>query len=361
VAEGDIQQRKSDHLEIVAGQDVAHPVGSLLDEVTLVHNALPEIAFGLTNISCEFLGKRLSAPLLITSMTGGTRRGAELNRALASAANELGIAFAVGSQRVILRHPERMVDFSVRSQMPTGVLLGNIGGQQLIKQPPDVAMDLMYAIEADGMCIHLNPAHELAQDDGDRNFHKIIEAIAQLAQNIGDRLIVKETGAGLAPNVVQLLVEAGVRYVDVSGAGGTSWPRVESYRAQDPHCRAVAETYSGWGIPTAAATALARRTGGENLFVIGSGGVGTGLDVAKLIALGADLAGIARYVLLAYLQGGYQGLLDYLAGVIHELRAALLLTGCKNLGQLRSIPRVTGGRLREWLNAYENGPGTNRV
>ncbi len=348
-----ILKRKADHLRIVAEEDVEHRGTTLLECVQLIPEALPELALDEIDTQVEFFGKRLSAPLMITSMTGGAERGGELNRALARAAAGAGIAFAVGSQRVLLGHPDRLPEFAVRAAIPDGVLLGNIGAQQLREHPPARIAELVSMIDGDGICVHLNAAHELAQVDGDRDFRGLRELIAQLNEQLDGRVLVKETGAGISSTTVRLLAGRGISFIDVAGAGGTSWPKVESYRAGADLARVIGETFSDWGMPTAACIIGARRRARYDTCIVGSGGIVTGLDAARAIACGANLAGVARAVLLAYLADGAAGAGAFLARLTHELKVAMLLIGCRDLAALREAPRVYTGALRDWLATPE--------
>jgi isopentenyl-diphosphate delta-isomerase len=352
MVDGGIQQRKADHLRIVAEEDVAHARGTLLDCVQLAPSALPEMAFDEIDASCEFFGKPLNAALMITSMTGGVDQASALNRDLASVAGKHGIAFAVGSQRVLLKNPERLPDFAVRDQIGDGVLLGNIGAQQLTQYPPERIIKLIEMIDADGICVHLNPAHELAQDAGDCDFRGQLQAIRELGKELGGRVVVKETGAGLSPGTVHRLrlLDQSIKYIDVAGAGGTSWPKAESYRANEPLARAIGESFSEWGWPTAVCLLAAGQNKDYVTGLIGSGGIATGLDAARAIACGADLVGIARAVLLAYLEKGITGADSYLSRVIHELRAAMLLTGSRTVEILKNAQRIYTGELAVWLD-----------
>jgi len=345
-----IQQRKADHVRIVLSKDVAHQGGSLLDCVQLVHNALPELALSEIDTSCEFFGKRLSAPLMITSMTGGGDRTGDLNHQFAQSAGRANIAFSVGSQRVLLEHPERLGDFAVRAEMEDGVLLGNIGAQQLVAYSAARIVELTQMIQADGMCVHLNPAHELAQQGGDRDFRGQLAAIAEIVEKLDGRVLVKETGAGMSPEVAARLWQAGVRYLDVAGAGGTSWTKVERHRKGDHLSKAIAGVYGDWGIPTAAAVIGARRACGDGPCIIGSGGLWTGLDAAQALACGADLAGYARAALSTAGSSEQRSIELFVQNTIHELQVAMLLTGCADLAALRQAPRVYTGTLLEWLS-----------
>ena len=353
MADPDIKQRKSEHLKIVAGSDVAHSGTSLLEDVHLLHDAVPELDVAELDLKTPFFGKTLAAPLMITSMTGGAEMAATLNQGLAAVCGRLGIGFAVGSQRVIFEHPETVKDFAVRKQIgPDGVLLGNIGAVQLLEIPVEKVVGLVKAIEADGLCVHLNAAQELVQVDGNRKFKGILEALDRLLILLNGRVLVKETGAGLSPGALEKLRRSGVPYVDVSGAGGTSWTRVESHRKVNGDLRRTGEVLADWGVPTAFSTAAARRILAKETTVIASGGIRDGLDVARALALGADIAGVARMALLPFLTDGEEGAEEYLRALLNELVTTMVLTGCRTPGELRKAPKVIDGRLASWMDAY---------
>ncbi|MBD3218336.1 MAG: type 2 isopentenyl-diphosphate Delta-isomerase, partial [candidate division Zixibacteria bacterium] len=274
-------ERKNQHLQIVMESDVVHQDSTMLEEVHLLHNALPELNLDDIELETEFFGKKLKAPLMITSMTGGADFAEKLNFGLAEAAEMHGIAFAVGSQRVMLRHPEVSSHFAVRNAIPNGVLLGNIGAVQLEEYPLGKIVGLVEQIEADGICVHLNPGQELMQAEGHRNFRGILERIARLVELLDGNVLVKETGAGISPQVLERLASIGVRYIDISGAGGTSWTKVESYRAQSKILRSAGKTFSNWGVPTAYSLINARKSISDDVCLIGSGGIENGLDSAR--------------------------------------------------------------------------------
>jgi isopentenyl-diphosphate Delta-isomerase len=346
-------QRKADHMRLAARPGAQHHGTTLLECVRLIHQALPELALSEIDLSTEFFGKRLKLPLMITSMSGGTEDGARLNRELAQAAAAAGSAFAVGSQRVMLRHPERQADFDVRRFLPPGaVLLGNIGAQQLAEYAPEQIANLAAAIDADGLCIHLNAAHELAQDAGERSFKNLLHHIALVADKLDGRVLVKETGAGLSPEALLKLRDAGVIYVDVAGAGGTSWPKVELMRAETPAARLAGEVLADWGLPTAFCTIAAARTLPDSARIVASGGIRSGLDAARALACGAHLAGLAAPVLSAWLDGGQPAVAALIARLETELRILLLLTGCRTVADLHRAPRVYVGELSDWLASY---------
>jgi isopentenyl-diphosphate Delta-isomerase len=342
-------KRKDAHLDLCATGDVEPAENStLLECVRLVHCAMPEMAAEDVDLSTEFLGKRLRYPLLITGMTGGTERAGAVNRDLALLAERHGLAFGVGSQRAMAENPKMESTFAVRHVAPTMPLLGNIGLYQAVNLGVDGVRRLADAIGADGMALHLNAGQELTQPEGDRDFrggYKIVEA---LVRAFGARLLVKETGCGIGPEVARRLVELGVRNIDVSGLGGTSWVRVEQLRATGVQAQVGAE-FSSWGIPTAAAIASVRRAVGPECRLVASGGLRTGLDAAKVIALGANVAGMALPLFRAQQAGGLEGAERALAAILSGLRQALVLTGSANCADLQRKPRVIVGQLKDWL------------
>ncbi len=344
-----IQQRKADHLRIIAGEQVESGRTTLLECVNLVHQALPELDLKQIDTSTGFFGKRLELPLMITSMTGGTERAGELNRGLARVAAGCGVAFATGSMRVLFRYPERLSDFAVRKEIPDGVLLGNIGGQQLVEYSVGGVIELTEKIEADGICVHLNPAHELAQDEGDTEFAGVLDAIGELTGALPGRVLVKEVGCGMSPQVVTALLDRNVSYIDVAGRGGTSWPKVESYRQDAAPADTTGGVLSEWGVPTAVGVAVANEMRREGTVVIASGGIRSGLDIARAIALGADLAGVAKPILDAFENGGETTVIEYINRLGRDLKAAMLLSGCADIAALRQARAVVTGELKDWL------------
>jgi len=351
----DIHQRKLDHIALCTTGDVqATDHFGLWHEVQLVHNALPELAMEELDLSTRFLDHTLRAPLMVTGMTGGPEEAGRINLGVAQACAALGIAFGVGSQRVITRDLASVSTFKVRSVAPDLVIFGNLGVNQVRDLGIDRARALVEAIEADYLAVHLNPAQELAQPGGeaDHNFRQGYETIARLVDALQGRVLVKECGTGLSPAVVARLAAVGVRAVDVSGSGGTSWVKVEALRAEGRQAR-LGALFADWGIPTAAAVAGAAGLGPQ---IVASGGVGDALAVARALALGADVAGCARPVLQAFQAGGVDGARDFLEELVAGLRMAMLLTGCRRPTELRHVPRVIGPRLQTWLNAWETRP-----
>lgn len=344
-----IEQRKTDHLDLCAEGDVGFLAKTtLLEEVELEHDALPELCVDELELGVELFGKALRAPLVIAAMTGGTERAGEINRALAEVAERRGYGFGLGSQRAMQRRAEAADSYRVRAHAPTTLVLGNLGGVQAATMPTSEIADLVGSISADALCVHLNPAMELVQPGGDRDFRGVLGALERLARELPVPVVAKETGSGLGARAVKKLARAGVRHVDVSGAGGTSWVAVEMHRATGRE-RALGEALRDWGVPTAASVALCRRARPKLETIIATGGLSTGLDVARALALGASAAGIARPVLQAYVAGGTAEVERYLDGVEAELRAVMLLVGAKSVAKLRRVPRVLGPRLTRWL------------
>jgi isopentenyl-diphosphate delta-isomerase len=345
-----ISDRKRSHLDVCEQAPVEYAgKTTLLEQVDLVHDALPELAVDEVDVSVELLGKRLRAPLLVTGMTGGTPEASEINRDLASVAESCGIAFGLGSQRAMQRSPELAYTFEVRSHAPTTLILANLGIVQAARQSSEAVGRLVDAVGADALCLHLNPAQELIQAGGDRDFRGGLDAVARLVRELPVPVVVKETGCGISRRVAARLVQAGVTTVDVSGAGGTSWVKVETVRAE-AEGRALGEVFADWGIPTAAAVLGARAVG---LACIASGGIRTGLDAAKVIALGARVAGVALPVFRAYREGGLAAARTFVERLVTELRTAMVLTGSRNLDALGRVPTVLGPALRAWVLAEE--------
>jgi isopentenyl-diphosphate delta-isomerase len=343
----DISQRKREHLDLCA----TGPVGfrdttTLLECVRLVHDALPELSLDDLDTSTVVLGKRLRAPIVIAAMTGGTDEAAEVNRALAALAEARGYGFGLGSQRAMHRREGVSWTYKVREVAPTTLVLGNVGMVQAREMTSPQLRELAAGVGADALCIHLNPAMELVQPGGDRDFRGGVALFARAVEELGVPVVAKETGNGISPRAAAKLRAAGVQHVDVSGAGGTSWVGVETLRAE-AGARRLGEALWDWGVPTGASVAACAAQGFET--VIATGGVATGSDVARAIALGASAAGIARPTLKALREGGREGVERFLDDVERELRAVMLLTGSKDLAALRKAPRMITGSLRDWM------------
>ncbi len=332
--------RKDEHLDLVlaqaAGRDPA--AGGGFDGLVLEHCALPEIDLDEVDLSTRFLGRSLRAPLLISAMTGGPARAEAINRHLAEAAEALGIAFAVGSQRVAIEGSGHSgIDRSLRRLAPGVPLLANLGGAQLAAGwGADQARRAVAMIEADALVIHLNPLQEALQPEGDSRWRGVLGGIEGLVRDLGVPVVVKEVGAGLSARVARRLVDVGVSVVDVAGFGGTNWAAVEAARTLETTARAVAEGFASWGLPTPAAIA-AVRAACPHVTVVGSGGIRDGIDAAKAIRLGADVVGQAGPNLKAALQST-EAVVQAISATIRQLRIACFCTGSADLAALREVP-----------------------
>jgi isopentenyl-diphosphate delta-isomerase len=341
------EKRKRDHLVLCAEDRVRFQTKTtLLEQVGLIHRALPELGLDDIHLSTTFLGKSLLAPLWISAMTGGTDGASRFNLDMAGVAEELGLGFCLGSMRPMLEDPSRRPDFDVRTAAPTALVMGNVGVTELIRrghQPILVALD---QIGADGLTVHLNPAMELFQPGGDRDFKGAIDAIARLIENHPDLpVVVKETGCGLSFQDGTHLAKIGVKRVEIGGAGGTSWVGVETLRTTGAKAR-LGEMLWDWGIPTAVSTAWLVDQGFE---VVAAGGVRTGLDVARALALGAGLCGLAAPVVQAYHLDGLTGVKALLSEILDGLRCVMLLCGVRRPSEMARVPRVLGSTLDQWI------------
>lgn len=295
-----IEQRKADHIQINLQQDVRSALTTGLENYRFIHEALPELDLARIAPSLSLLGRRLAAPILISSMTGGTKTAGEINERLARAAQEVGVAMGVGSQRAALEQPEVIPTFSItRKVAPDILLFANLGAVQL-NEGYDIehcrrALDML---AADALILHLNPLQEAVQDGGDTNFAGLARKIETICRKLEVPVIVKEVGWGISERTAKLLADCGVFAIDVAGAGGTSWSQVEMHRAPNEFTRQLAATFVGWGIPTAESIQHVKRAAPE-MTIFASGGLKDGLDIAKCIALGATLGGMAGQFLKA--------------------------------------------------------------
>lgn len=346
--------RKDDHIlyALLSGSQFTRKT-AWFEHVEFVHTAVPEIDFSEASVSTDFLGFKLRAPMLIAGMTGGTPLAKKLNAIFARAAEEFGIALGVGSQRVALEAPEVRDTFSVVRETAVSVpVIANIGASQLVEGLSlDALESLVDMVEADALAVHLNPLQEVLQPEGEAKYAGFLERLKELVELSPVPVIVKETGAGVSREAAAKLAAAGVRGIDVGGAGGTSFAMVEGLRALsmgDELLRQLAEDFAEWGIPTAASI-LEVKSAAAGLFVVATGGLRSGIDAAKALRLGADLCGFAHPVLRAAFDGGYEGVARYLRRVIEGLRRALFLTGSRNIAELKRAPVVVRGELREWI------------
>ncbi|MBE9019302.1 type 2 isopentenyl-diphosphate Delta-isomerase [Chroococcidiopsidales cyanobacterium LEGE 13417] len=329
------ESRKADHLRICIEQDVqCQSVTNGLERYRFTHTCLPELNRGDIDLTTTFIGKKLGAPLLISSMTGGTEQAGIINRRLAEVAQHYKIAMGVGSQRVAVEKPQVADTFAVRSLAPDIPLFANLGAVQLnYEYGLEQCLRVVDILEADALILHLNPLQECIQPRGDVNFCGLLDKIEKLCTKLPVPAIAKEVGNGISGDMAQKLINAGIAAIDVAGAGGTSWAKVESERAETAMQRRLGLTFADWGIPTAECITNVRQVA-PNIPLIASGGLRHGLEVAKAIALGADLAGLAMPFLRAAADS--ESTLHALAEVlIAEITTVLFCTGNADLQQLK--------------------------
>ena len=331
----EIENRKSEHLRVCIEEDVEfQQLTNGLEKYRFTHCCLPELDRSDIELGTTFLGKSLKAPILISSMTGGTELAHLVNTRLATVAQRYGLAMGVGSQRIALEQPELAPTFAVRSLAPDILLLANLGAVQLnYGCGLEDCLKLVELLEADALILHLNPLQEWVQSGGDSNFKGLLAKIEQICAQLPVPVIAKEVGNGISAPMAKKLIEAGVAAIDVAGAGGTSWAKVESQRAKDNRQRHLGQVFADWGLPTAECI-TAIRSLNSTIPLIASGGLKNGLDLAKSIALGADLGGLARPFLVAAIES--EAAVDELVKfLIAELEIVLFCTGNPNLSALK--------------------------
>lgn len=338
-----ISDRKLEHLLICKNYDVEFKDKTTgFEDIELVHNALPEVDKNEIDLSTSVFGKKLDSPLFITAITGGHPAAKDVNKQLAIVAEEHNIALGVGSQRAACEHPELADTYSVvRENAPDCLLVGNIGAPQL-----NLANKAVEILDADILAIHLNPLQESIQPEGDIDARGFLELISKITDLVDIPVMAKETGCGISAETAKQLVNAGISFIDVEGAGGTSWAAVETYRSDD---RYYGELFWDWGIPTAISTAEV--VNAVDVPVISSGGIRSGLEAAKAIALGADSVGMALPFLKKSIS---QEELNQLINKFNDsLRIAMFLVGANNIEELKQSKLVIGGKTKQWLEDRE--------
>ncbi len=329
------ESRKADHIRICLEEDVQfRQTTNGLERYHFDHCCLPEIDRSEIDISTTFLGKLMNAPLLISSMTGGTQEAKTINCRLAKVAQHYRLAMGVGSQRVAVENSNVSDTFAVRKYAPDILLFANLGAIQLnYNYGLDECLRVVDLLEADALILHLNPLQECIQPKGDTNFRGVLDKIETLCQKLPVPVIVKEVGNGISAKMAHKLIGAGVTAIDVAGAGGTSWALVESERADNVLQRRLGRTFADWGVPTADCITGIRQIA-PDVPLIASGGLRHGVDVAKAIALGADIAGLA----MPFLQAATSSeatLYDLAKVLIAEISTVLFCTGNATLEQLQ--------------------------
>ncbi len=332
--------RKIQHIKVCLEKDV-ETGDTLFDELSLVHQALPELNLNEIDPSQEFLGKRLDFPLLIAGMTGGCKEAMEINETLSAIAARKGIAFGLGSQRAMIEKEALTETYAVRSVAPDILLFGNIGITAVKQYPLEKIHHAVRSIQADALCVHINPAQELFQNEGDEDFATCRDALHDLCREADYPVIAKEVGNGISRESAELLKSAGVAAIDLGGVGGTSWVLVDSIRSGKDSSR-----FRTWGIPTAASILEARDV---EVPLIATGGVRNGLQMAKAVLLGADLCGIALPFLRILNRDGVEGVERYVDELRREFCYALYLCGAPDIQAFRGKGVVVGSRLLEWI------------
>lgn len=327
--------RKSDHILINLNEDVQSSLRTGLESYHFIHNALPEIDLSEIDLQTTFMAKHLDSPLLISSMTGGTKQADKINISLAEAAQDKGIAMGAGSQRAVIEEPALAAGMNLRQYAPDILLFANLGAIQLNYgygiSECERAVEML---EADALILHLNPLQEALQPEGDTRYAGLLEKISKICQKLPVPVIVKEVGWGLSKEIALRLVEAGVTAIDVAGAGGTSWSQVEMHRAKSPERAVVASAFIDWGIPTADAI-LDVRGALPAIPLIASGGLRSGVDVAKCLALGADLGGMAGPLLKAATKST-EAVIAHIDQIVAQIRLSMFATGAHEIQALRS-------------------------
>ena len=335
-----ISDRKLEHLLICKNYDVEFKDKTTgFEDIELIHNALPEIDKNDIDLSTSVFGKKLDSPLFITAITGGHPASKGINKQLAIVAEENNIALGVGSQRAACEHPELADTYSVvRDNAPDCLLVGNIGAPQL-----NLANKAVEILDADILAIHLNPLQESIQPEGDLDARGYLDLISKITDAVDIPVMAKETGCGISGETAKQLADAGVSFIDIEGAGGTSWAAVETYRAED---RYYGELFWDWGIPTAISTAEV--VNNVDIPVVSSGGIRSALEAAKAIALGADSVGMALPFLKKSIS--HEELTQFINKFNDSLRIAMFLVGANNIEELKQSKLVVRGKTREWLN-----------
>lgn len=330
-----IAARKREHIAALARDADIERHASGFDRWQFTHRALPQCALDEVDTQVAFLGKTLSFPLLMSSMTGGDGETIRrVNQHLAEAAQACGVAMAVGSQRIMFSHPSSAPSFDLRRYAPDALLLGNLGAVQLNTGfTAHEAQQAVDALAADGLFLHLNPLQEAVQPEGDTDFRALDRKIAALTAALDVPILLKEVGCGLSPADIALGKAAGVQYFDIAGRGGTSWSRIEHHRRSDPHDD-IGLVFQDWGLTTVEALRLARAAH-PDVTLIASGGIRSGIDIAKAVALGAQVCGIAAPLLKPALHST-NAVIEAIERLAREYRTALFLLGCANSDALRN-------------------------
>jgi len=334
-----ISKRKKEHLDICLNRDVEDK--SYFDDIILVYNALPGLDFKEIDVSTRFLGKKLSLPLIISPLTGGTKEAKKINKSLAEIAEKKKIGFALGSQRAMIENHSLEDTYFVRDVAQSTLIFGNIGFANLDKISVEQIKESLEKVGADALYIHLNPAQEIAQKEGDLNFKHSLEKLENLVKKLNYPIVIKEVGCGISREVGMRLKKIGIKIIDVAGKGGTNWIKVEKLRFDK-----IDEKFLDFGIPTPCSLLELKDL---DIDLISSGGIRSGLDIAKSIALGAKVCGIALPFLKIYKEGGKDGVERYIERLERELKITMFLVGAKNLKELSKVRYILKGFTKNWI------------
>lgn len=336
-----INRRKTEHIRLCLTDNVEGVNKSTgLEGISFIHNALPEINFADIDTSTYFLDKPIKAPFLVSSMTGGSELAAQINQNLAKAAEQKGWAVALGSTRALLESDAHQESFLIRKYAPTVPLIANIGAVQLnYGYGAEECQRIVDMTGADSIVLHFNPLQEAVQDEGDLNFENLLPKIEKVCSALDVPVGAKEVGFGIDGTIAQKLYDAGISYVDVAGAGGTSWSQVEKLRSNDPLKKAAAEAFNHWGIPTKDCI-VSVRSALPDVPVVSSGGMKTGMDAAKALTIGADVIGFARKLLQAATESD-AAVIETMEQIELELKMTMFGIGAKTLDDLKNTKRVS--------------------
>lgn len=347
---GSTPSRKAEHIRICLDGEVTNGVKPGFEHVMLVHQALPELNYREVDTSCTFLGKKLKAPILITGMTGGCNKSKRINKNLAEAAEKVGVAFGLGSQRAMIENSGLADTYYVRDVAPTTLLVGNIGLVQFTLGYGEKEIEAARSIGLDALALHLNPLQEMCQPEGDKQWKGCRTALKDVCKWSKMPIMVKETGAGISAETAGLAVQSGAAAIDISGCGGTNFALVEAHRKGGN----TGEIFHDWGIPTVCSLMEVKKA--VKVPLVCSGGVQSGVDVAKAIVLGANMAGLARPLLKPATESA-DAVAEKLEQILKELRAAMLLSGARNLEEMARVKYVLTGMVKDWADQRLNGNG----
>ncbi|ACX72146.1 isopentenyl-diphosphate delta-isomerase, type 2 [Methanocaldococcus vulcanius M7] len=349
----EIEIRKLEHIFLCSYCDVEYDKTTLLENVELVHRGTCGVNFNDIETEIKLFGKRLSAPIIVSGMTGGHSKAKEINKNIAKAVEELGLGMGVGSQRAAIVNEDLIETYSIVRDYTSNLVIGNLGAVNFIvdKWDEEIVDRAVEMIDADAMAIHFNPLQEIIQPEGDLNFKNMVK-IKNVITNYKRKyknipFIAKQVGEGFSREDALILKEIGFDAIDIQGSGGTSWAKVEIYRVKDANTKKLLKKFSDWGIPTAASIFEVKSV--YDRVVIGSGGIRSGLDIAKCIAIGCDCCSVALPILKASLKG-WEEVVNVLENYIKELKIAMFLVGAENIIELKKTPYIIKGTLKDWID-----------